>query len=289
MARVLTRAHLGGPRSDSPRACGGAPSSRVAASLGWHLGEVAGPASRVARLPGGGRLLVDVRDYAHRQIFLTGIYEEGVTRLMRRLARPGWSVVDVGANAGYHTFLATGLGAPGARVLALEPSPRMRELLVRSVALNPGARVEVIAAACADRDGPLSFRMSPDPRTTGISTTHEGPPRDGEVQVAGVRLDALCAERGITPELVKIDVEGAEAGVLRGATGLLARRPPAHVICELWPATRDEVVALMAAHGYTAHGIATDGSLTDEPVASPAAGPAGWADACFRHEAAIAR
>ena len=196
----------------------------------------------------------------------------------QRLARPGWTVVDVGANAGYHSLLAADLGGEGSQIVAFEPGARMRELLRRSLALNADRSVELVAAACWDEDAMVSFSVSDDPRNTGLSSTSAQFADAGGAAVPGVRLDRWCAERALRPELVKIDVEGAELHVLRGAEGLLRGAPPAHIVCELWPASRAAAVELMSAHGYRAHGIASDGSLTASPEDSQA-----WVDVCFRH------
>lgn len=283
-ARLLVGLHLDGPAIRlAARVLRRAPSSRVASSLGWHLGQAAGPAPRVAHLRDGQQMVVDVRDYAHRHAFLRGIYEPPITALIERLARPGWTVVDVGANAGYHTLLAARLGGPGARVIAFEPDARSGALLRRSMSLNPDLAIELIAAACADDDGTIAFHASDDPRNSGLSHVLDFglglSARSNAVPC--VRLDGFCRERGLTPELVKIDVEGAEGLVLQGATGLLVSDPPVHVICELWPDSRAAVLELMTDCGYTMHGIADDGSLT----AAPPAG-AEWSDVCFRHRRA---
>jgi FkbM family methyltransferase len=280
IARVLVALRLDGPALElAARVLHRWPGSRVAAAVGWHLGQRARGTTRVARLRSGSRLAVDLRDYAHRHAFLFGVYEEQITALMTRVAHPGWTVVDVGANAGYHTMLASDVGRPGARVVAFEPHPEIGELLRQTLALNPGANAELVASACSDHDGSISFIPSSDPRNTGVSSVREGDPSG--IAVPCVRLDGFCEERGLEPDLIKIDVEGAEAAVLRGAASLLRDNPPRHIICEVWPDSRDELFAFMAALGYEPRGIAADGALTEAPEAGTE-----WCDVCFIPRAA---
>lgn len=254
----------------------GGRAARAASWLGWHVGEVAGPTPRVATLRSGSRMVVDVRDYAHRHILLHGEYEPELTALFGRLARPGWTVLDVGANAGYFSLLAADLGGPGSHVVAFEPQPRIAALLRRTLELNAGARIDVVEAACGDHDGRVALVTPTDPRNSGLATLRAEPASGPTAIVPILRLDRFCAERGLAPDLMKIDVEGAEDAVLDGAQALLAGGRPRHVVCEVWPQTRDAVIACMASHGYSASGIGADGSLT--PVA---AATATWSNLCF--------
>lgn len=282
VARLLVRIGLDAPLLRASAAVlHRAPGMRVAHSAGWHLGQAAGDRPRVARLRSGSRMVVDVRDYAHRYALLFGVYEEEVTRLITRVSRPGWTVLDVGANAGYFSLLAADLGGRGSRVVAFEPNPHMVELLRRSASLNRCTSLEIVQAACGDHEGQVTLRLSSDPRNTGLSTVRETSGCADRVPVALLRLDEFCASRGLLPDLVKIDVEGAETGVLLGAEALLREGCPAHVVCELWAESRDEMVEYMGGLSYVVHAILPDGSLTP-------AGPvqAQWQNVCFRHEGA---
>ena len=278
LARVLVRAHADGlvlriARRSIRR---GGRARRVAGWLGWHVGEAAGPTPRVATLRSGSRMFVDVRDYAHRHILLHGEYETELTALLGRLARPGWTVLDVGANAGYFSLLAADLGGPLSHVVAVEPQPRMAAMLRRTLELNTGARIDVVEAACGDQDGRAALVMPTDPRNSGLATLRADDPSGPTALVPILRLDRFCAERGLAPDLMKIDVEGVEDAVLRGSETLLAAGLPRHVVCEVWPHTRDAVVAYMASHGFSASGIGADGSLIPATASTGA-----WSNLCF--------
>jgi len=212
---------------------------------------------------------------------LFGVYEEEVTRLFHQLSSPAWTVLDVGANVGYFSLVAAEAGGIGARIFAFEPNPQMATLLRRTLALNGRSQVELVAAACGERDDKVELHLSPDPHNTGLSTVRHlaGTKR---LTVNELRLDTFCAEHDVEPDLIKIDVEGAEDSVLRGAEGLLRRGIPKHVICEVWEATRSEVVSYMADLGYTAHAISpggTSGSAEDGITSN----------VYFRHDSSVAK
>ena len=160
-----------------------------------------------------------------------GIYEVGVSRclitLLRELTRgaAGTDVWDVGANEGRLSLLCARHGA--SRVLAIEPSASNVAILSRHVAANPdiGGRIEVLQAAISDHDGQVDFITNVE---DGVLCQIQSPDVTGHDHgtagsvgvVASLQLDTLRATRP-APALVKIDVEGAEVLVLRGAARLL--------------------------------------------------------------------
>lgn len=142
-------------------------------------------------------------------------YEE--MRFLLLALRPGDLLVDVGANVGLHTLLAA---ACGAEVIALEPLPAARAMLERNVARNGvGGRVTVLAAGAAAARGELTFTDGPSclNHVVGAGEAPGVPVR----KVPVVPLDEVVPA-GRPAVLLKIDVEGFEAEVLRGATRLLA-------------------------------------------------------------------
>jgi FkbM family methyltransferase len=150
---------------------------------------------------------------------LNGTYEREQTRLFEHLLRPGGVVLDVGANVGYYTLLASVLVGDGGAVHAFEPEPRNAEFLRRHLRINGRRNVTVQQAAVSDRAGTARFTFG-----TGSGTGHLG--EAGTLEVRTLRLDDYCAEHGIVPAAIKIDVEGAEMSVLAGACETLARHRP---------------------------------------------------------------
>ena len=158
---------------------------------------------------------------------------------------PGACVLDVGAHVGLFTLGAALRVGPEGRVIAFEAAPATVATLRRHVALNElDDRVEIVSAAVGDVDGETSFFVGGESMSASVTRAalEELRPRNDdsaaldvrEIRVRALTLDAFCAAQGITPTAVKIDVEGAELRVLRGAEWIL--RGPADVVCEIHPA-----------------------------------------------------
>jgi FkbM family methyltransferase len=150
---------------------------------------------------------------------LGGTYEAEQTRLFARTVRPGSTVLDVGAHVGYYTLLSSVLAGDSGSVWAFEPNPRNCAFLREHARINRCGNVRVAQVAVSDAEGHVRFA-----RGSGSGTGHlsEG----GALQVRTVRLDDFCRERGIHPDAIKVDVEGAEMSVLEGARETLRSARP---------------------------------------------------------------
>jgi FkbM family methyltransferase len=228
--------------------------SRPVRAGAYKLGEALGDRVLIGRTPGGSPIALCMRDHQHRAIYFHGEYEPEIAALFRRLVTPGSTVFDVGANAGYLSILA---GELGAAVHAFEPNPRVRALLTRSVELGRGD-IEVIPAACSDREGTAPLFLSDPANTgmTGLTGPTDGPTGAGRVDVRLITLDEYARPTGARPDLVKIDVEGHEREVLAGARSLLADARPT-VIAETGGVG---TIELMRDLGYEPRRILPDGS-----------------------------
>jgi FkbM family methyltransferase len=163
-------------------------------------------------------------DFIGKSLFLYGVWELHETRFMQRFLQPGMRFVDIGANIGYHTLIAARLVGESGAVYAFEPSDHTRRLLVRNLALNQARHVTVEAVAVTDFEGSIDFFESQSEQYHVLSSTI---PSDRLSAVAkpvrATTLDTFLAERGIDGvDMVKVDVEGAEISVFRGARALLA-------------------------------------------------------------------
>jgi FkbM family methyltransferase len=137
-------------------------------------------------------------------------------------------VVDVGANVGVYA-LPWAAANPGVTVHAFEPNPTVHARLARNVALNRlGARVRLHSEALSDRAGTATLYGSDDMSSLnqGVNTGRQAAPID----VPLVRLDDALGEEGAPVSLVKIDVQGHELEVLRGAEALISRHRPALIL-----------------------------------------------------------
>lgn len=247
------------------------PHSRVIQAIGFDMGKSAidhgaDNGMRVALLPNGAKLYVTLEDHAHRTTYTTGLYEPDTTAFLLRLLRPGDTFVDVGANVGYFTCLAA---VAGAHVHAFEPNPHVRKLLERSIELNGvEGRCVVNAAALTSTDGSVNLLVSRDKSNCGLSSLWSWPEVGAHdpLSVPAMTLDAYCSHADLSViRVLKLDVEGAEPDVLRGAANLLEKTPPEYVICEI--SSRDDgdrsrsVERILRGAGYDPFEIAADGSL----------------------------
>jgi FkbM family methyltransferase len=223
----------------------------------YQIGEALGNRVLVGRTLGGSPIVLSMRDHQHRAMYFYGEYEPEITAVFRDLVTPGSTVFDVGANAGYFSLLSRELGAT---VHAFEPNPKVRALLSQSVELGTGD-IEVVACACSDREGTMPFYLS-DSGNTGMSGLTV-PMRDTCIDVDVITLDGYARRAQAHPQVVKIDVEGAEVGVLRGMRETLRTDRPTLII-ELH-GTEGEVASLLEAAGYEHTPVEVDAPKGDLP------------------------
>jgi FkbM family methyltransferase len=140
-------------------------------------------------------------------------------RAFRDAVRPGAIVLDVGANVGAYTLLFSQWVGRAGRVVAFEPSPSAACSLRHHLDLNEADNVEVIDAAVSDHEGTAALY---DDGFAGRSSLIAVADCQSAVTVKTTTIDGFCSQRSLTPDVVKIDVEGAEADVLRGARRTLA-------------------------------------------------------------------
>jgi len=185
---------------------------------------------------GVGAILAYYGEYAEREIALLGA-----------LTQPGDTVIDVGAHIGTHAVpLARHLG-PGGRLIAFEPQPVMAMLLEANLALNDISWVEVRLAAAGASAGRLSLPI--------VDYTHDGQNFGGlslvGAQSEGIipveRLDDLDAR----PALIKIDVEGMELDVLKGASAMITDLQPALYLENYPDPGNEQVLFWLQSQGYS--------------------------------------
>jgi FkbM family methyltransferase len=191
--------------------------------------------------------------------------------LAEELISPGDIVWDIGANVGLFSFAASVAAGRDGYVLAIEPDVHLVGLLHRSVTVNHGhAPVEVIPAAVADDLGVSRFNIALRNRSTnyldGFGSSQTGGIRSTHL-VPTVTLDWL-AERFPAPDIIKIDVEEAEAKVLAKAANVLRLHPK--IICEVAARNSAVVTDILTGHGYTLYDAdKPTQTRLPTPVASP--------------------
>lgn len=185
-----------------------------------------------------------------------GSNEPAVQDAIVRHVRPGAVFFDVGANVGFHTVIAARCTGPAGRVVAFEPLPANAAALRHNVALNRFTHVQVVAAAVAANEGRARLALAEEPTWAHLAGG-DAAAAERTIDVRVVGIDALVAAGEVPPpDVVKIDVEGAELDVLRGMMRTLRERRPV-IICELHDTAR-AAAAFFQGAGYDVQALESD-------------------------------
>jgi FkbM family methyltransferase len=163
--------------------------------------------------------------------YLTGCPEPGPQEEILRHLRPGGCFYDVGAHIGFNSLLAARLVGKGGRVVAFEPDPSNAAVLHENLSRNDLTEVEVIPAAVWSHLGIVTFQRSAaehpemSSRRGRVVVSTDEAAGSSLIEVEAVTLDAFARDHP-APTMIKIDVEGAEAEVLRGAQKLISHARP---------------------------------------------------------------
>jgi FkbM family methyltransferase len=162
----------------------------------------------------GGAVECDLRNLIQRTIFNFGVWEPDISELIRRRLRPGAMFLDIGANIGYDSLLASSCVGDDGHVISIEASPQIFSLLLRNLRRNNCSNVTAVNAAVTDRKTKVQLFAA---RANNIGATTTDGAR-GFRYLADV--DAAPIESLVDPsllkriDLVKIDVEGEEWKIL---------------------------------------------------------------------------
>jgi FkbM family methyltransferase len=161
------------------------------------------------------------------------------------------TVYDIGANVGFFSLLASRLAGSGGIVYAFEPQPRNVRLLEFHRAANGITNLRILDAAVSARDGVAQFQSAKGPAMGSLAES-------GEYAVTTVTVDSFASDHR-PPDVMKIDVEGAEVEVLTGATKTLLRHRPVIILSTHGWRLHQESLALLASLGYE-HEMLRDGT-----------------------------
>ncbi|MFN8625558.1 MAG: FkbM family methyltransferase [Candidatus Binatia bacterium] len=204
-----------------------------------------------------------------------GTYEPELREIFRAVLPSGGVALDVGANVGWHTLLMARLVGASGRVLAAEPNPSVRLKLAQNLNLNRLGHVDVIPFAMADSEGTVDF-YGPDAEDASSGDGHVvAHTVDSQEKI--LRVETRCVD-AIVPaakldrvDLIKIDVEGFEWPVLKGAKETIARFRP-HVVFEYnaeyasrGGGTVPQLAEFFRKHGYRLFAIGRNWAAAVEP------------------------
>ncbi len=166
-------------------------------------------------------------------ILADGIWESNETHWTMQLVREGDTYVDLGANIGYYTVLASKLVGDTGKVFAFEPDPVNFSILERNVQLNGLTNVVLEQKAVSNEPGTLKlFLNETNKGDHRIFQTEAG---QQSVEVEAVRLDDYFADYDKPIDFVKIDTQGAEGVILEGMDGILRKNEDIVMAIEFFP------------------------------------------------------
>ena len=235
---------------------------------------------------GGVNWSLNLREGIDFAIYLTGYFEPRTVAAYRRLLAPGSVAVDIGANMGAHTLHLSGCVGRDGHVLAFEPTAEAYCRLTRNIAINPelsrrikAMQTMLVAAPDMNLD-PILYASWPLHSPSDTHDLHLGVALSTEGANISTLDDAVAATGLDRVDLIKLDVDGHELDVLRGARRILKQHHPA-IVMEWSPYTIEErgqdpsdLIALLLDHGYRFCGL-TGRSLATANGAVPEI-PAGY-------------
>lgn len=231
-----------------------------------------GATSQVKR--SGVKWELDLREGIDFSIWLLGSFEPETVSCYQRIVKPGDIVLDIGANIGAHTFfLAKSVGEQG-RVIAFEPTDYAYSKLSKNSSLNPelASRIQcmqymLVDSEAQDTPTPELYSSWPlrdeadlhDLHQGRLMTTSGAQPKTLDVVISSIGLERV--------DCIKLDIDGFECGMLRGAREVLTRwHPP--IIMELAPyvleeqgASLSELIQLLKDYGYLLYSLSTGESI----------------------------
>lgn len=209
-----------------------------------------------AAIPGGQEVCAPLGDYVGRAIYFTGDLDPKVTWLCSRFVAAGDTAIDVGANLGLVTaLLAQRVGTRG-RVHAFEPNPVMQQRIERAIERNRLSQVTLHRCALGAEQSRIALSI---PRGNAGAASlvpvgwEQGRASVERIEVSVRPLSSFGHEIDFSRVgFVKIDVEGFEKEVLRGALDVFARSAPDAILFESnrGRANHDEILALLRPLGY---------------------------------------
>ncbi len=172
-----------------------------------------------------------------------GTYEFDKQQLFQKYVKPGMVIYDVGANAGFYTLLSSILTGERGKVLAFEPVPQNIYYIKRHIELNKIVNATIIEKAVSDKISKLKFTLG-----SNLSMGHFSD--SGEIEVETISLDDFVKQGNPLPDLIKMDIEGAEYQALEGTKEILRTKKPVIFLATHGHQTKTNCVSLLDRYNY---------------------------------------
>lgn len=239
----------------------------------WLVSRIAGDLNvRIpvdTHLKNGMPIRVVWTDIIGYSICVDGYYDVSSVQVLQSILKPGGIFVDVGTHVGQYTLVAAGQIGPSGAVHSFEPQPDTFSLLQFNVRRNGLQNVRLNRCALADRCDDVNLYVA-QPDNVGQSSLRRPHNYTGiALKVPCRTLDDYAEEQGLRQvDVIKIDVEGAELSVLKGARKVLSGKTKPTLIVEFWDefqreygASCDEMAAFLRDRGYQLFSIDESGPI----------------------------
>lgn len=214
----------------------------------------------------GSKIQGNTSDFLQRVLYYFGIWEPHLTHWLTKRLHPGDTFVDLGANIGYYSLLASRLVDSSGTVISIEASPRIFEQLQANLALNDARNVRAINVAVAESRKVVSLFRGPE-QNIGATTLLESAGFEFDSNVEAAPLSEILHPDEIRRlRIVKIDIEGTELPALQGMIPLIrSARSDLEIVVEVEPQrlgqqgkTPEDLVALLSDLGFHPYHIQND-------------------------------
>jgi FkbM family methyltransferase len=172
----------------------------------------------------GAKMSCDIRDFIQRRIYFFNIWEPNLTNFFVNTIRPGDVVVDVGANIGYFSLLASNLAGPSGKVISIEAAPQTYELLRRNLERNGCDNVNALNVAATLNETTVEI-VRGHARNIGTNAIQIGAGPEPGGGVPGRPVSTLVGGEISRVGFIKIDIEGSEAPVLEDIIAHIGKFP----------------------------------------------------------------
>jgi len=181
-----------------------------------------------------GEIFLNKKDPVISGALAMGVYENKEIALFRSTVKPGMTVLDIGANIGEYTIIASYLVGDSGKVISFEPEPENYELLLKNIKHNNRKNVQAFQCGLADKKSDEILYLSSDnkgkhslAKLDGENKSIKVPIKTTDQVLSGININNV--------DVVKMDIEGAEALALKGMENVLKNSPSCILFCEFYP------------------------------------------------------
>lgn len=219
----------------------------------------------------GNKLFLDSQDMLKLSLF--GVFEPTETELVKKYVKKGDTVLDIGGHIGYYTLLFAKLVGETGKVFAFEPNPESFSLLKKNVEVNGYYHVTLVQKAVAHETGKTKLYIVKYKNFPTDCIIWDPGGGATFIEVDTVRLDDYFKGRNVKVDFIKMDVDGAEGGVLQGIDNLLKQNYGVKIILEIWPIAQAQYgvssevcLNFLVKRGFTLYNITEQGNLEQVSV-----------------------